>query len=155
MYFENKQDMLTCVLTNYLDEVMSIIKESFKQSNGDVFEVFSDILKFTAAFGTAKENVAFCMNIFSNQTVQNDVLLQFNNCSMQNDYFHWFKPYVDTENFNLQNPTDLQDSIDILVAVTQKATVDIFLHIDEKDAILERYKNKITILKRGMLKENL
>ena len=104
MYFEDKKDMLSCVLFSYHDEIMSTIKESFNQNNGDIFAVFSDILKFTAEFGTAKENIAFCMNIFSNQTVQNDVLLQFNNCSMQNDYFHWFKPYVDTENFNLQNP---------------------------------------------------
>jgi hypothetical protein len=45
--------------------------------------------------------------------------------------------------------------IDILIAVTQKTTVDIFLHIEEKDKILEEYKNKIAILQRGMLKESL
>lgn len=155
MYFQNKNDMLTCVLSNYLDELMYNIKESFKQNSGDIFEVFNDILKFTAEFGTAKENIAFCMNIFSNQRVQNDILLQFNKTSIKNDYFDWFKQYVDTKKLNLQNANDIYDIIDILVAITQKATVDLFLHIEEKDEVLENYKNKITILKRGILKEKL
>ncbi|MEW9095503.1 MAG: TetR family transcriptional regulator [Clostridiaceae bacterium] len=155
MYFEDKRDMLIYLLSNYHEEVMSIIKESFKRNSGDVFEVFADILKFTANFGTAKENIAFCMNIFSNQTLQNDIILQFANCGRKNDFFNLFKQYTDTKSLNLQNPNDIEDIIDILISVTQKATMDIFLCIGEKDEILEAYTNKITILKRGMLKENL
>jgi AcrR family transcriptional regulator len=155
MYFEDKKDMLRCVLFSYRDEIMSTIKESFSQNNGDIFAVFSDILKFTAEFGTAKENIAFCMNIFSNQTVQNDILLQCESRSMKKDYFDWFKQHVDIKRLNLKSPDDVYDIMDILISVTQKATVDIFLHIEEKDEILEEYKNKITILQRGMLKESL
>lgn len=155
MYFEDKKDMLIYLLSNYHEEVMSIIKESFKRNSGDVFEVFADILKFTANFGTAKENIAFCMNIFSNQTLQNDIILQFANRGRKNDFFNLFKEYTDTKSLNLQSPNDVDDIIDILISVTQKATMDIFLCIGEKDEILEAYTNKITILKRGMLKENL
>ncbi|MBU5485206.1 TetR family transcriptional regulator [Clostridium sp. MSJ-11] len=154
MYFEDKKDMLIYLLSNYHEEVMSIIKESFKRNSGDVFEVFADILKFTANFGTAKENIAFCMNIFSNQTLQNDIILQFANRGRKNDFFNLFKEYTDTKSLNLQSPNDVDDIIDILISVTQKATMDIFLCIGEKDEILEAYTNKITILKRGMLKEN-
>jgi AcrR family transcriptional regulator len=155
MYFEDKKDMLGCVLSSYQDEIMLTIKESFNENNGDIFAVFSDILKFTAEFGTAKENIAFCMNIFSNQTVQNDILLQCESRSRKKDYFDLLKQNVDTKSLNLQSPDDVYHIIDILIAVTQKTTVDIFLHIEEKDEILEEYKNKITILKRGMLKESL
>lgn len=155
MYFEDKKDMLLCVLSNYHDDLMSIIKESFIQNNGDIFAIFYDILEFTAEFGTAKENIAFCINIFSNQTVQNDILLQFESRSRKKNYFDSLKQYVDTKSLNLQSLNDVYDIIDILIAVTQKTTVDIFLHIEEKDEILEEYKNKITILKRGMLKEKL
>lgn len=95
------------------------------------------------------------MNIFSNQTVQNDILLQFANCSRKKDYYHWFMQYVDTKNLNIQNTKDVYDIIDILVSVTQRSTVDIFLRIEDKDEILEDYKNKIAILKRGILKEIL
>lgn len=69
MYFENKKDMLGCVLSNYHDELMSTIKESFNKN--------------------------------------------------------------------------------------KQTTVDIFMNIKERDEILEEYKNKITILQRGMLKEKL
>lgn len=155
MYFEDTMDMVTYVLSSYHDEVTSIIKESLKQNSGNIFAVFSDILKFTAEFGTAKENIALCMNIFSNQTVQNDILLQFANCSRTKDYYLWFMHYVDTKNLNIQNTKDVYDIIDILVSVTQRSTVDIFLHIEDKDEILEDYKNKIAILKRGILKEIL
>lgn len=155
MYFEDKKDMLVCVLSSYHDELMSTIKEKFKHNNGDIFSVFSEVLNFTAEFGTEKENIAFCMNIFSNQTVQNDILLQCESRSRKKNHFDLLKQYVDTKSLNLQCHDDVYDIIDILIAVTQKATVDIFLHIDEKDEILEEYKNKITILQRGMLKENL
>jgi AcrR family transcriptional regulator len=155
MYFQDKKDMLSCVLFSYRDEIMSIIKESFSQNNGDIFAVFSDILKFTTEFGTAKENIDFCINIFSNQTVQNDILLQCESRSQKKKYFDLVKQNVDTEKLNLKKTDDVYDIIDILISVTQKATVDIFLHIEEKNEILEEYKNKITILQRGMLKENL
>ena len=155
MYFEDKKDMLSCVLSSYHDDIMSTVKESFNQNKGDIFAVFSDVLKFTAEFGTAKENIDFCRNIFSNQTVQNDILLHCESRSRKNDFFDWFKQYVDTKSLNLKNPDDVYDIIDILVSVTQKTTVDIFLNIEEKDEILQGYKNKITILKCGMLKERL
>jgi AcrR family transcriptional regulator len=155
MYFEDKKDMLSCVLSIYHDELMSTIKESINQNKGNIFAVFSEILEFTTEFGTSKENIAFCMNIFSNQTVQNEILSQFKNRSKRKDYFEWFKQYVDTKSLNLQSLNDIYDTIDILIAVTQKATVDIFLHIEEKDEIIKEYKNKITILQRGMLKESL
>jgi AcrR family transcriptional regulator len=155
MYFEDKKDMLSYVLFSFHDDIMSTIKESFNQNNGDIFAVFSEILKFTAEFGTAKENIDFCKNIFSNQTVQNDILLHCESRSRKKDYFDLLKQYVHTESLNMSSPDDVYDIIDILISVTQKATVDIFLHIEEKDEILEEYKNKITILQRGMLKESL
>lgn len=155
MYFEDKKDILIYILSNYRDEINSIIKESFIQSSGDIFEVFTDILNFTAEFGTAKENVAFCMNIFSDQSVYNDVLMQLGNRSRKNEYFELFRQYTDTKSLNIQNPNDLDDIIDILISLTQKSTVDIFLYIEEKDEILKEYKNKINILKHGMLKEKL
>ena len=155
MYFQDKKDMLIYILSNYRDEINSIIKESFKQNSGDIFEVFTDILNFTAEFGTAKENVAFCMNIFSDQSVYNDVLMQLGNRSRKNDCFDLFRQHTDTKSLNIQNSNDLDDIIDILISLTQKSTVDIFLYIEEKDEILKEYKNKINILKRGMLKEKL
>ncbi|MEK6263643.1 MAG: TetR/AcrR family transcriptional regulator [Clostridium sp.] len=151
MYFEDTMDMVTYVLSSYHDEVISIIKESLKQNSGNIFAVFNDILRFTAEFGTAKENIALCMNIFSNQTVQNDILLQFSNFNRTRDYYLWFMQYVDTKNLNIQNTKDVYDIIEILISVTQRATVDIFLNIERKDEIIEDYKNKITILKRGIL----
>lgn len=155
MYFEDKKDMLIYILSNYRDEIDLIIKESFKQNSGDIFEVFTDILNFTAEFGTAKENIAFCMNIFSDQSVYNDILMQLGSRSRKNVYFDLFREHVDTKNLNLQTPNDLDDIIDILISLTQKSTVDIFLYIEEKDEILQEYKNKLTILKRGILKEKL
>ena len=155
MYFEDKKDMLGCVLSSYHDELMSTIKERFNNNKGDIFAVFSEILKFTAEFGTEKENIAFCVKIFSNQTVQNDILLQCGSRSRKKDYLDLLKLYVDTKSLNLKSQDDVYDIIDILIAVTQKTTVDIFLHIEEKDEILEEYKNKVTILQRGMLKGSL
>lgn len=155
MYFEDKKDMLIYVLSNYHEEVMSTIKESFKDNNGDIFEVFKDILKFTTNFGTSKENIAFCINIFSDQTVQNDIMLQFANRSRQKEFFDLFKDHIHINTLNLQSPKDVDDIIDILISITQKATMDIFLCLGEKDEILEAYNNKIAILKRGMLKENI
>lgn len=154
MYFEDKKDMLMYVLSSYNDKINSIIMESFKKNHGDIFVVFSEILNFTCKFGTSKENIDFCRNIFSNPTLQQELALQYANCGKRKEHFYWFKQYVDINNLNLQNLDDIYDIMDILVSVTQKAIVDIFLYIEERDMILENYKNKIDILKRGMLKEN-
>lgn len=154
MYFQDKKDMLSCVLSNYHNEISSLIINSFNKNKGDIFEVFSDIIKFTAEFGTAKDNIDFCMNIFSDHMIYNDILLKFANCSRRNDYLEWFKQYMDLGSLNLQNQHDVYDIIDILISVTQTSTIDIFLNTENKDKILEKYKNKINILKHGMLKEN-
>jgi hypothetical protein len=154
MYFEDLEDAMACVLSLYNDEVTSTMKESFKNNHGDIFSVFTDILNFTADFGTAKENIDFCMNIFAYQKVHSDILLLFSNRSGKKLFSDWFLQYMDTASLNLQYPKDIYDILDILTSITQKAIVDIFLYIGEKEEIIEEYKNKMNILKRGMLKEN-
>jgi AcrR family transcriptional regulator len=152
MYFEDKEDMLKCILSTYFNDMMSIVNESLRKNQGDLFEVFTDILKFTADFGTSKENIAFCMNIFAYQKVKSDSLMQFSNRCKKEEYVNWFNQNINADNLNVDNSEDVYNIIDILTSVTQKAIVDIFLHINEKDEIIEEYTNKLIILKRGMLK---
>jgi AcrR family transcriptional regulator len=154
MYFEDKKDMLHCIFSDFRDRLLATIEESARQNDGDLFSIFSDILKFTAEFGTKKENIDFCMNVFARQRLQSDILLKFANRRRRSDFSDWFGRYANTRKLNLHKPEDLYSMIDILATITKKAIADIFLSIEDKDSILEEYNNKINILKRGMLKES-
>jgi AcrR family transcriptional regulator len=155
MYFIDKEDMLMYILSNYYDEVVATIKKSSKENQGDLFTIFKDILKFTADFGMEEDNIAFCMNIFTSHKVLNCITNELVSKDMKNQHYNWIRPYINTGNLNVKKEEELYDFIEILTAITQKAVVEVFLHIENKDKVLENYEKKITILKRGMLKENL
>ncbi|NLZ47175.1 MAG: TetR/AcrR family transcriptional regulator [Clostridiales bacterium] len=152
MYFNDKEDMLKFILSNYYHELIATIKKSSKENKGDLFDVFRDIFRFTADFGMEEDNIAFCINIFTSDKVHNCIIAALISKDMKDKPFNWISPYIDTSNLNINCDEDLYNIIEILIAVTQKAVIEVFLHIDNKDKVLENYEKKIKILKGGMVK---
>jgi AcrR family transcriptional regulator len=155
MYFRDKKDMVNYILTTFQEQLSCTLRESFERNNGDMFSVFIDILQFIAEFGTTQEHLAISMNIFAYQRIHNNLLQDLVLRSRQQHFIDVFREKVNTDNLDIQGPNDLTHMIDILKCVTQKAIVDIFIKPDRKEQILDEFKNKIVILKRGLSKENV
>ena len=59
-YFADKNDMLEYILTDYKKEMFEKMKECLKVSNGDIFNMFYEILQYTIDFTTGKGGNSFC-----------------------------------------------------------------------------------------------
>ena len=45
-YFANKQELLSYLLENFKLSILSVIKNSLKKSQGDIFQLFDDIFSY-------------------------------------------------------------------------------------------------------------
>lgn len=155
MYFKDKEDMLGFILSKYYQELIATIKKSSNDHEGDLFAIFRDILRFTADFGMEEDNIAFCMNIFTSDKVHSCITAELSFRDIKDKNYTWIRPYINSSNLNINSEEDLYDILEILISVTQKAVMQLFLHIEERDKIIKKYDKKIEILKHGIVKENL
>lgn len=154
MYFSDKEDMLFFILCSYGNEIKTLVRKSSQKSLINIFDIFTDILKYTVEVGTKRKNLRFCKNIFTNEKIMNYIFSKYLILCKEDTYITEFREIIDMRNLNIQEPYDLHHMIDILTSLTQRSLADIFINTEKKDELLEEYNNKLKILKRGMTKEN-
>ena len=63
-YFEDKDDLLEYVFSDFRNSMTQEIKASIERNQGDMFEVGMDILKKIVAMGSREENRRIFVNVF-------------------------------------------------------------------------------------------
>lgn len=78
-YFANKQELLSYLLENFKLSILSVIKNSLKKSQGNIFQLFDDIFSYMLEYGFSKENFGLFRSILSNQrfTDQDEMFMTF------------------------------------------------------------------------------
>lgn len=151
-YFANKEDMLFFILSDYQEEMVKRIEENLIASDGDIFNMFIEMLDYTIEFGTSKDTYAFCKNLFSDIKVAINLHKKLPKCEVQNEILNLFKRYINSENLNINTEEDLDNIISILLTITREASVMIFMNISQAKEIREQYLRKIELVKFGLLK---
>lgn len=152
-YFDDKQDMLQYLLTDYREQMRYHALESLRQNGGDLFQMFLDILDFTYAFITEEKNNTFCQNVFSDIRVSIDFLRQQATGNTYGGFATELLPFIDTNSLNIRKGEDFSNMLGILLPLTGEAFTAAFFDISNYAHVRTRYADRLEILKRGFLKK--
>ena len=155
-YFTNKQELLSYLLDNFKSSILSVIKNSLKQSQGDIFQLFDDIFSYMLEYGFSKENFGLFRSILSNQrfTDQDEMFMTFqqhNECIAELFCYESFQ----LQHLSVNSEEDFQNILEILIGITMKAAIDVYNHPKEKEYFIKRYHDKINLVKYGIVKKEV
>lgn len=152
-YFDDKQDMLQYLLTDYREQMRYHALKSLKQNGGDLFQVFLDILDFTYAFITEEKNNTFCQNVFSDIRVNINFLRQQVIGNTYGGFITELLPFINTDALDIRKEEDFSNMLGILLPLTGEAFTSAFFDISNYAYVRMRYMDRLEILKRGFLKK--
>ncbi len=155
-YFANKQELLSYLLENFKLSILSVIKNSLKKSQGNIFQLFDDIFSYMLEYGFSKENFGLFRSILSNQrfTDQDEMFMTFqqhNECIAELFCYESFQ----LQHLNVNSEDDFQNILEILMGITMKAAIDVYNHPKEKGHFMKRYQDKINLVKYGIVKKEV
>lgn len=151
-YFENKQDMLQYLLADYGKMLKRHALLSLKQSGGDLFQMFLDILDFTFTFVTEEKNNEFCKNVFSDIRVNNEFLRQQAGDTTFGEFAMDLLPYINMDSLDVRAEKDFGNMLGVLLLLTGEAFAKSFFDISNYQNVRSRYVVRLELLKRGFLK---
>ena len=112
-YFANKQELLSYLLENFKLSILSVIKNSLKKSQGNIFQLFDDIFSYMLEYGFSKENFGLFRSILSNQrfTDQDEMFMTFqqhNECIAELFCYESFQ----LQHLNVNSEDDFQNILE-------------------------------------------
>ncbi|MEA4849442.1 MAG: TetR/AcrR family transcriptional regulator [Clostridiaceae bacterium] len=151
-YFEDKQDMLEYLLTDYHNMMRFHALTSLRQNGGDLFRMFLEILDFTYAFVTEEKNNAFFKNLFSDIRVNNDFFRRQAGKNTSGGFATELLPYINMNSLDIRSEEDFDNMLGILLSLTGEAFAKVFFNIADYENIRSQYAARLELLKRGFLK---
>ena len=151
-YFIDKNDMLDFILIDYKKEMLKQIKQCLQANDGDIFNMFYDILQYTIDFTTGESGNNFCKNLFADIKVNTDFYLKMPQNADELEEVKELEPYINMDILDLRGDNDFGNMLQILFSVCRDSTVEVFLNLSDCDNIKQKYKKKLELLKRGFTK---
>ncbi|HBL84840.1 MAG: hypothetical protein A2Y17_05100 [Clostridiales bacterium GWF2_38_85] len=148
-YFEGKNDMLEYILFDYRNQMLEHIKNCLIENDGNIFEMFYQILEFSIAFTKEEKSNSFCKNLFSDVKVNMRFYKSIPKSPMNKNVENLLKPYINYNMLDIRDDDDFLNMFSILLSVCRDATVDAFMNINDYENIKLKYQKKLELLKRG------
>lgn len=149
-YFTDKNDLLHYVMRDYSDMITRKVKEQMRATGGNVFEVFSHMLRCTAEFGLQKDRYDLCRNVFAHLRLCSEGAFELVHVSMA-DMLAEFLPYADTSHFRYTSMKDLEDILDMLVSLLRRALARVFTERAAWPRVQRRFDNQLRMLQEGLV----
>ena len=149
-YFENKDDMLRYLLSDYRVLLFDHANESLRHNDGDLFQTLIDIFDFTYSF--VMEDHLFFKNLFSDIRIDIGFYSRESDESIFQGFLEKITPYVNKSLLHIENETDFTDICDILLLVTGEVFATTFFDTSRHDSMREKYITKLELLKHGFSK---
>jgi AcrR family transcriptional regulator len=148
-YFADKNDMLSYILLEYMNQMLEHIKHYLTENNGDIFGMFYDILEFTITFVTEEKGNNFCKNLFADIKINSDFYFKIPKGSPEIQAMKELQPYINMDMLDLQDEDDFLCMLGVLISICRDAIVEVFLNLAQREKIKNRYKRRIELIKRG------
>lgn len=150
-YFTDKDDMLDYVLSSYHSALFETVKQVFEQSDGDVFQVLGQMLRFTISYGTTELNRDFCRNVFRH--ISRGDINAFEPLRVETRRFmQGFLHDADLSDFRDRSEHGLELAFDILAALLRYAIFQAFMDLDRVPQVLDDFEKILELAKYGLLK---
>ena len=151
-YFINKGDMLTYIMSDYQHQLLARVQNNLTVSNGDVFNVFSDILDFSLEFVMEQKTNRFCKNLFADIRITAEILTKHSQNEVHTMLLNELTPYIDLDLLDLRTIDDFPNMVDVLTSLTRDAIAEIFLDLSSHERSRKTYLARLELLKNGFMK---
>ena len=149
-YFEDKNDMIKYVMTGFYDRLLALTQEKLKKNEGDLFKSFEDIVYEIYEYVSKQTDLKkFHCHLLSDRSAQEYFFNIHCKEAMAASFSGQIQPYVD----QVIKEDEISLLLDLLIDVTTPTVADMFTN-DFEDVFeqqMERYHNKLMIIKRGCM----
>lgn len=152
-YFEDKDDMLDFIISNYKDDFFKKAINIIKDKNGDIFESFKELFNVMLEIASKAKVSKFVKHIFSDVKIVEKFLDEENKENNDRLILEEIMPKVNLNILNIKNEEDFKRIVEILVAVTKNSYMKVFMNLSEIETVKKDYFEKLEFLKYGLLKK--
>ena len=151
-YFEDKDDLLEYVFSDFRQVMTREIKDSIEQNQGDMFEVGMEILEKIVAMGSREENRRIFVNVFSYVKVAQSSLERV--IADEEALVNGFVRYIDRSRLKFTSDEEVRELMKLGLALFKDSVCRCFADIDNAPAIMETFRKRIEIIKYGAWKQS-
>lgn len=151
-YFEDKDDLLEYVFSDFRQAVTQEIKESIERNRGDMFEVGMDILEKIVAMGSREENRRIFVNVFSYVRVAQSSLERV--IADEELLLDVFIKYIDRSRLKYASDEEVRELMKLGLALFKDSVCRCFADIDNASEIMDNFRKRIEIIKYGAWKQS-
>lgn len=149
-YFEDKNDMIKYVMTGFYDRLLALTQEKLKKNEGDLFKSFEDIVYEIYEYVSKQTDLKkLHCHLLSDRSAQEYFFNIHCKEAMAASFSGQIQPYVD----QVIKEDEISLLLDLLIDVTTPTVADMFTNNFEDmfEQQMERYHNKLMIIKRGCM----
>ena len=151
-YFEDKQDVLQFLLSEYKYQALKQVEQSLQRSGGDIFVMLQDLLDFTHEFLAKESNINFCRNVFSDVRKNIELISPQRSESEYTNFIRTLLENVDQERLDLQSPEDFDNMLCVLVPFAGYTLTMAFYDPSNYDSVRSKFADRLSLIQRGFCK---
>ena len=152
-YFKDINDLYIYAINNYKQKIIKTIKQTIKETNGDLFETTNKAYEKILNLCT-KEKQLF-KNIFLNFNYNISIRNKIYEENIENKYNALeIISKINKSNLNIKKDEELFYILDIIIGFVMHGLIEIFLENKSNEEVKEKLEKQLEILKRGIYKED-
>lgn len=151
-YFRDKEDLLEFMMRGFKECMKESIRKALRESNGDIFYVFVEVLTQMLAMCDREEHWQILRNVFSGLPVGQIRSFEVFQ-SFDEDFLRDIYPLIDKSRLRSDDWESFLELEELLSLLVRNAGAEIFDDIKKKDQVLEKVRRRLEIIKYGVLKE--
>lgn len=152
-YFEDKDDMLDFIISNYKDDFFKKVINIIENKNGDIFESFKELFNVMLEIASKAQVSKFVKHIFSDIKIVGKFFNEENKENSDKLILEEIMPKVNLDILNIKNEEDFKRIFEIFVSVTKDSYMKVFMDLSEIEIVKKDYFEKLEFLKYGFLKK--
>ena len=146
-YFEDKEDAIKYVISNFIEVEKRQMKKILEENNGDIFETAIGIYQYIVDKNSDDQEIILCKNIL--QTMKDENINVFEEIRLEKNNTN-SKSLIKTTNLNVKNDEDIKYIMKIISVVVRAETIEVMSQRKSKEQGLEELKAQIKLLQEGL-----
>lgn len=147
-YFEDKADLQTYLLSDFVDQANKKMQIYLKEKKGDLFQLFEEGLKFIVKIGMESPFIDVCKNAFSQmEHCSTDYPKPFN--TEDEGIFSKVMEVMKEEYYQNYDMEDIKIVWEMLIMMLKEAVVRIFIMNEPQEEVMKKYRKKTELINIG------
>ncbi|MEG0691626.1 MAG: TetR family transcriptional regulator [Oscillospiraceae bacterium] len=152
-YFDDKSDLVMCLLHEYFKLVIDEVDHTLEEKNGNIFLMFTRLFDVTIEYTYFKNDMELFHSLFRSMRsgMELEGLVLFDE-ETKNKHLAYIMGKINREALNISNDSEFKDLLDLLLIVTKRSLAKALSKRFTKEEVRESFLYKLSIIKKGVSK---